>query len=76
VYPDTGTFKSHAPVPYYGIDLGTVASWETLPGNPFTPNQFFSKDVTVTFDGSIGFDQWIFAAADTNGVPGIQAKNG
>ncbi len=73
-YDDTGVFRSYKPTPYYGINLGEVdADWALLPKDPFTPDPFYSIDVTVTYSGSIGFDQWIFAAADDNGLVGLQA---
>lgn len=78
VYPEvTEVFASYQPLPYYGINLGEVdeTTWTALPSNPFTPGSFYSFDVTVAYSGSLGFDQWIFAAADTNGLPGLQAKS-
>jgi hypothetical protein len=76
-YLNTGNFASYSPTPYYGINLGQVnGSWTSLSSPPFSPGQFNYKDVTVTYTGDIGANQWIFAAADTNGVAGLQAKSG
>jgi len=72
---DVGVFRSYKPVPYYGIDLGIVnSSWSTLPKNPFTPDPFYALDVSVAYTGALGTDQWIFAAADTNGLAELQAE--
>ncbi|GFO67635.1 hypothetical protein GMLC_12140 [Geomonas limicola] len=76
-YADTGTFASYSPTPYYGLDLGKVgAGWSALTAPPFNPGGFYSMDVTVNYTGDIGDNQWIFAAADNNGVAGLQAKGG
>lgn len=76
IYKDTDVFRSYDPTPYYGINLGKVnpSTWTPLPSGPFTPGPFYSFDVTVTYTGTISFDSWIFAAADTNGLAGLQAK--
>ena len=77
-YPDTGTFMSYAPTPYSGINVGKIGTtgWNPLPSSPFTPRNFYSTDVKLNYTGDIGVDQWIFAAADTNGVAGLQATGG
>ena len=73
-FADTGVFRSYSPTPYYGTNLGQADSWDTLPSDPFVPGTFSSLDVTVAYAGILGTDQWIFAAADTNGLAGLQAK--
>jgi hypothetical protein len=75
IYYDTDTFRSYDPTPYYGANLGKVGSgWTALPSSPFTPGSFYSLDVTVNYTGTLGVDNWIFAAADDNGLAGLQAK--
>ncbi len=78
-YDVQGQFESYAPTPYYGVDLGPVntATWDNLTADAPTiwnPKDFYSINVEVTYNGSIGADQWIFAAADTNGLAGLQAS--
>ena len=71
---DVGVFRSYAPTPYYGVNLGKADAWASLPSDPFVPGVFRYSDVAVTYTGTLGVDQWIFAAADTNGLPGLQAE--
>jgi hypothetical protein len=74
-YTGTDTFRAYSPTPYYGINLGMVnGGWTALPSNPFQPGTFYSTDVTITYTGSISENSWIFAAADDNGLAGLQAK--
>lgn len=84
IYEDTGVFRSYEPTPYFGIKLGSVlglgeavnSGWTELPAKPFEPDKFYAFDVEVAYTGHLTPDQWIFAAADTNGVSGLQAKAG
>lgn len=76
-YPDTGIFQSYVPTPYSGIDLGKVgAGWSQLPSTVFAPGTYYSLNVKIDYTGKIAGNQWIFAAADTNGIAGLQATAG
>jgi hypothetical protein len=80
-YEGTGQFDGYIPLPYYGINLERVfidsvlqAGWASLPSDPFQPEPYYVMDVDLFYSDGIPAGSYIFAVADDNGYPGLQAN--
>lgn len=86
-FAGTGQFDGYSPLPYWGLEIGTIDSsnpeaggWELLPGSPdgpFNPEPFYFLEVTLTFSGFLEDPSYFFLAADANGDgDGLHADSG